>query len=758
VDATVACRQLGFVRAVSYSFGERRAGESFSFGGIACAGHEESLSECWFETSGACSGGRVELTCASEAIGVGAVELGGVHLVTDGGFLLAKVGNGSFGPVCDSEFDGIDAMVACRHLGMARATIFKTGQSSPFLEMAFTMSGVGCIGVEDSLGACQYFGGGSCDGERLIQVSCGEAVSVGALLSDGDFEASVGGGPSRPVCGDGFDPVDATVACRQLGFVRAVSYSFGERRAGESFSFGGIACAGHEESLSECWFETSGACSGGRVELTCASEAIGVGAVELGGVHLVTDGGFLLAKVAGVEGVTFGPVCGRGFESSDAMVACRHLQMAGVHNFSVYESVFFAPSEFSIQNVGCSGNESDMGACHLTTTFGCSSRLVVRLACLPKLDLMLENKQEPRIFVASSDGQFGSLCSDRMSRAAAQVMCRHLQASQDRGIFVQPLESDPEFSVSDVHCQGTEVNISDCSWRLTGGCDIGIVRWADWCDDGVPDFNWTSSVSSHVGVAVQVQQGSLAVQTEEAWWGPVCLDGFGDSEAARVCESFNFPRFDVYEKSSHSTNLAATTVDCKSGAVLSECTFVSDHSCLSQKLVGLFCYAKEDEQIVVELEQGFSFQSSGGYEQVLQALIEALLGIFEMSNVHDGHRRLAVSLFHGGEARRLTSLWVAEYKLFADTGVPSTLLTRLMSFNEETFALSLVPHFEDAGVEGGVLVVQLDPLETKKILVSDMVTTSSTSISPQQEDTTGAPATRVAHVFLLVVIASLLRL
>ena len=79
------------------------------------------------------------------------------------------------------------------------------------------------------------------------------------------------GGMEGRICGDGFDDLDAKVACKSMGFKGGVAYKYtlsGSPKDEQSqlpLLTSGLSCVGNETSLEECPrrdFTTSGTCSG----------------------------------------------------------------------------------------------------------------------------------------------------------------------------------------------------------------------------------------------------------------------------------------------------------------------------------------------------------------------------------------------------------------------------------------------------------------------------------------------------------------
>ncbi|XP_034149354.1 scavenger receptor cysteine-rich domain-containing group B protein [Esox lucius] len=191
--------------------------------------------------------------------------------------------NGTWGTVCDDDWDMVDANVVCRQLScgvaLACGSISEYGQGSgPIL-----LDNVDCKGGETDLGQCASLGWGvhNCYHYEDVSVSCkdtaveetrgfGEPTTMSRRslgLRDGTVRL-VGGldhcqgrvevhywGSWGTVCDDDWGMRDAGVVCQQVGCGHAVSFT-----TNAYFGYGtgqilldNVNCNGYEKQLGRCY-------------------------------------------------------------------------------------------------------------------------------------------------------------------------------------------------------------------------------------------------------------------------------------------------------------------------------------------------------------------------------------------------------------------------------------------------------------------------------------------------------------------------
>ncbi|XP_042750089.1 antigen WC1.1-like isoform X1 [Lagopus leucura] len=514
---------------------------------LQCVGNESRLSSCPTGTP------RVQ-PCVQTSIA--AVTCTRFRLVNGSMACVGRVEvevQGTWGSLCASRWDLMDAHVLCRHLACGFAVSVPEGGhfgrgTGPVWNDWFH-----CKGTESSPDQCPVtaLGASPCSHENDAAVICSGPphnaslrLVGGGSRCDGRVEILQRGTWGR-VLDDQWGMEDAGVVCRQLRCKEAETAYIVPRaeRGTGPVGLRGVRCAGHEAGLSLC--DASPRRAAGIME--------DVGVVCRGSrqVRLVDGAGRCAGRVEIYYQGRWGTVCDDAWDTADANVVCRQLSCGWAVEAASSARFGEGSGHIWLDGVNCSGDESALWNCSAEAwgQHDCGHKEDAGVVCSEFVALRLENSDgcSGRLQVFYN-GTWGSVGSNSMTPYTAPLVCKELGCG-DGGV----LESNNRYRrvngtawLDHVQCGENNSSIWQCPsgpWQLQSYDDVRDEA-SITCNGRKPERrpgaacpNSTSCTDREKIRAVGGKDGCSG--RVEVWhrgsWGTVCDDSWDVQDAEVAC-------------------------------------------------------------------------------------------------------------------------------------------------------------------------------------------------------------------------------
>ncbi|XP_021368435.1 deleted in malignant brain tumors 1 protein-like [Mizuhopecten yessoensis] len=545
-DANVTCRSFGYAGGVVLGPPEVYSrGMPVWYTDFQCVGTENHLTDCDVNTS-------IPLNCMQSIKNAGVLCYNGtgVQVRLAGGkrhYGRVEVSyDGTWGTICDYDWTKYDARVLCKQLGFSDGRSYKQSYYGPGTGPVY-LSGMFCDSSESSLLSCPS------RGWNKAQYYCkqhGHDASAYCYRPVSSVPGEDYGGLQvwnknsyGMVCSDGFDDLDATMACRDMGYGVGVSLccsAFGD--VDFMLARTNIQCTGREVSLADCPSDKGvGYCdSGTYASVVCSDKA-----PSLGYGLTLENGHFGRVQVKYFD--HDGYICAEDFDDNDANVICKQAGFLGGFSYLAKTKekwVLFSKDIRWLRNLNCNGTETHMEQCgklNWGNVGKCSQKKYAAAFCYldkdkvgHKLELVGGKTPSEGLVKIKINGTWGTMCALSVGNSEATVLCR--QKGYTYGVYLTSSTTVDEGPVwiSAITCLGNESSIYECMVDSLGEEPMRT------CSSHKHDVSIKCYSNVRLsGSAKLSNYGQLQVYNGTGWYS-ICDKGFGELDARIACQSMGY--------------------------------------------------------------------------------------------------------------------------------------------------------------------------------------------------------------------------
>ncbi|CAC5399526.1 DMBT1 [Mytilus coruscus] len=530
-DASVIWKQTGMGDNGRTTYPARDYTYERSMFYVQCAGTENQITECLYETSdsiGICESAQdAGVECFSNVTGDTSVLVGSESRV-----LLYNAETYNTSTICSYNWNDQDATVVCKQNGMG--DIGKATYIDRDYNFSRSMFNVNCTGYETDLSECAYDTSdrmGMCDYVQDAGVHCIDTVAgnMSVLVgSDGRvllYNAETYN--TSTICSYNWNDQDATVVCKQNGMGDIGKATYIDRDYNFSRSMFNVNCTGYETDLSECAYDTSdrmGMCDYVQdAGVHCIDTVTGNMSVLVG-----SDGRVLLYNA---ETYNTSTICSYNWNDQDATVVCKQNGMGDIGKATYIDRDYnFSRSIF---NVNCTGYETDLSECAYDTSDSmgmCDYERDAGVHCIDTDQTQLVLGPDGRIlFYNTQTGDISTVCSYMWNNQGADVVCRQLGMGDSGTAVYLPRDHNYTRNMYSLECMGSETSMYDCNYQVTdyyGSCEYVS-------DAGV---ECASQVAGNMSVLVGSDGRVLLYNAETYNTSTICSYNWNDQDATVVCK------------------------------------------------------------------------------------------------------------------------------------------------------------------------------------------------------------------------------
>ncbi|XP_072345169.1 scavenger receptor cysteine-rich domain-containing protein DMBT1-like [Scyliorhinus torazame] len=337
-----------------------------------------------------------------------------------------------WGTLCDVHFGFEAASVICEHLQCGAVKEIPRGAQFGKGTHRMWKENYRCRGNESRLWECPLSSAEqfNCSHENDVSVVCSDKILSLRLMNGGNrcegrVEIYYNHSWGR-VQDSLWDMDDAKVVCRQLDCGRAIA-AYNASKYGESEGpvwVYNVQCRGNESHLWNCSpFEQN--------PILNNSNGVGVLCSEHKQLRLTDGGSPCAGRVEVYYNEKWGTVCDDSWDVTDARLVCKQLGCGDALQLTLPASCGPGTGPIWLNELDCFGNESFLWDCPNASwgSHDCSHKEDVKVMCSEHKELRLVNGKhrcEGRVEIFYN-GIWGTLCSDKVDKRDAEVICKQLQ-------------------------------------------------------------------------------------------------------------------------------------------------------------------------------------------------------------------------------------------------------------------------------------------------------------------------------------------